>query len=559
MLLALAASVAVGQQAPPATQVQPAQPKPSTQANPSVQSKPPAQSNPPAQSDRPSPPATPPAQAAPPSAKGSPGHSEENKPEHLVTEKEAKELFRSVDKITKFASKETKLPIREQVKREMVNRDQVEVYIKKRMEEDEDVQRMQRSEAVLKKFGLLPRSFDMRSFFVSMLREQVAGYYDPKTKTVNLLNWVEPSVQEPVLAHELTHALQDQSFDLERWMKQGMAAEIKPVSADSSPQRTQREEGQKNQDQTKKDKTKEDQKIDNANEILSDEQEAARLAVVEGQAMLVLVDYMLAPTDQSVVDSPGVVDAIKQGMMVGDNSPIFNKAPLYLKESLTFAYRYGLDFEKEVLLKKGKEAAFSGVFKHPPDTERQIMEPAAYLADEHLPAMGIPDFDEILGQKYEKFDVGSFGEFDVSVLIKQFGGAAASDRLTPSWRGGYYYAVRRKGEPKGPLGVVYVSRWAAPEDATEFAAIYSKSVKTRYKNAVPVKIPEHLDIAEYVPVGFSRVARKVADDKTPMEWMTDEGRVTIEKHGDLVLAMESLDRESADKLRVAVLAVNKSN
>src|SRR5579864_1017393 len=540
----LAAVVLIASAALPQQTQSPAQSDPPAQSAPQGQSRPDARSNPPAQS----PPGT---KTAPP---------EEQKPEHLVTDKEAKELFRSVDKITKFASKETKLPIREQVKREMVNRDQVEVYIKKRMDEDEDVQRMQRSEAVLKKFGLLPRGFDMRSFFVSMLREQVAGYYDPKTKTVNLLNWVEPSAQEPVLAHELTHALQDQSFDLERWMKQGMTAEIKPVSdtnPDASPQRTQRAQRKEDQKQESKKDLKRDENKDNANEVQSDEQEAARLAVVEGQAMLVLVDYMLAPTDQSVADSPGVVDAIKQGMMVGDNSPMFNKAPLYLKESLTFAYRYGLDFEKEVLLKKGKEAAFSGVFKHPPDTERQIMEPAAYLSDEHLPPMGIPDFDAILGQKYEKFDVGSFGEFDVSVLIKQFGGAPASDRLTPSWRGGYYYAIRRKGESKGPLGVVYVSRWAAPEDAAEFAEIYSKSVKTRYKNAVPVKIPEHLDIAEYVPVGFSRIARGVGEDKAPMEWMTDEGRVTIEKHGDLVLAMESLDRESADKLREAVLAANK--
>jgi hypothetical protein len=532
----LVTALAVGQQ----TQA-PAQPSPPAQATPQGQSHADAGANAPGQS-------APGAKAATP---------EEQKPEHLVTDKEAKELFRSVDKITKFASKETKLPIREQVKREMVNRDQVESYIKKRMDEDEDVQRMQRSEAVLKKFGLLPRSFDLRSFFVAMLREQVAGYYDPKTKTVNLLNWVEPAVQEPVLAHELTHALQDQSFDLDRWMKQGVEAEIKPIS-DSSPQRTQRaqrKEDQKTQanQRPKSDAARDDVK-ENATEIQTDEQEAARLAVVEGQAMLVLVDYMLAPTDQSVVDSPGVVDAIKQGMMVGDNSPIFNKAPLYLKESLTFAYRYGLDFEKEILLKKGKEAAFSGVFKHPPDNERQIMEPAAYLADEHLPALGIPDFGAIVGPKYEKFDVGSFGEFDVSVLIKQFSGTEASERLTPAWRGGYYYAARRKGETKGPLAVVYVSRWATPEDAAELAEIYSKSVKTRYKSAVPVKRPEELDIAQYVPVGFSRVPQRV---KAPMEWMTDEGRVTVERHGDLVIAMESFDRESADKLRDAVLAVNK--
>src|SRR5581483_11781928 len=244
----LAAGVAVAQQASPPAQVPPAQANPPTQSAPQVPSTPPSQTAPQA---RPAPST----QAAPPAGQSGKATPEQNKPEHLVTEKEAKELFRSVDKITKFASKETKLPIRDQVKRELVNRDQVEAYINKRMDEDEDVQRMQRSEAVLKKFGLLPRGFDMRSFFVSMLREQVAGYYDPKTKTVNLLNWVEPSAQEPVLAHELTHALQDQSFDLERWMKQGMTAEIKPVSdtnPDASPQRTQRAQRKEDQKQESK-------------------------------------------------------------------------------------------------------------------------------------------------------------------------------------------------------------------------------------------------------------------------------------------------------------------
>jgi hypothetical protein len=54
---------------------------------------------------------------------------------------------------------------------------------------------------------------------VAMLREQVAGYYDVKTKTVNLLNWLDVEQQKPVLAHELTHALQDQSFGIEKWVK----------------------------------------------------------------------------------------------------------------------------------------------------------------------------------------------------------------------------------------------------------------------------------------------------------------------------------------------------
>ena len=49
----------------------------------------------------------------------------------------------------------------------------------------------------------------------------MAGFYDNKTKTVNLLDWIEPDEQKPVLAHELTHALQDQQVDLTKWSEVG--------------------------------------------------------------------------------------------------------------------------------------------------------------------------------------------------------------------------------------------------------------------------------------------------------------------------------------------------
>ena len=129
-------------------------------------------------------------------------------PEKIISPQEAKELFKSVDEILEFASRETKLPIKEEVKRRLVERSEVQSFIEKNMKEDKDAQRLERSEIVLKKFGLLPRDFDLKTFLVALLKEQVAGYYDPKTKTVNLLNWVDAESQRPVLAHELTHALQ---------------------------------------------------------------------------------------------------------------------------------------------------------------------------------------------------------------------------------------------------------------------------------------------------------------------------------------------------------------
>ena len=155
-----------------------------------------------------------PDQPQPPAGEGAGGV-----PETIISPKEAKELFRSVDEILQFASHDTDLPIKHRVKRKLAKRDQVQAYVEKSMKDDKDAKRLERSSEVLKKFGLIPRDFELSKFLVAMLREQVAGYYDVKTKTVNLLNWLDVEQQKPVLAHELTHALQDQSFGIEKWVK----------------------------------------------------------------------------------------------------------------------------------------------------------------------------------------------------------------------------------------------------------------------------------------------------------------------------------------------------
>src|SRR6266536_4412619 len=201
--------------------------------------------------------------------------------ENKITPEQAEQLFRDVDTILDFASKDTALPIKHEVKRRLASRDEVVSYLKKNMAEDKDVQRLRRTELMLKKFGLLPKDFDLQTFLVSLLEEQVAGYYDSKTKTVNLLDWVLPDLQRPVLAHELTHALQDQSFGLDKWLRRG-AEDL----------------------DTKKDLTPED--------ITKDENSEAREAVAESQAMVVLVDYMLVPMHRTVADAPEVVDMLNE-------------------------------------------------------------------------------------------------------------------------------------------------------------------------------------------------------------------------------------------------------
>ncbi len=459
--------------------------------------------------------------AAPPSQKAAtatPGASQQQQdqkapaadaitPEQKISPKEAEELFHDIDQILQFASKDTGLPIKKEVKRRLTSRDDVVAYLEKTMAEDKDAQRLRRSELVLKKFGLLPRDFDLQTFLVALLREQVAGYYDMKTKTVNLLDWVDIEQQRPVMAHELTHALQDQSVGLEKWMKIG-------------------------------DTDLEEKKQPTGTDIENDEISEARQAVVEGQAMVVLVDYMLEPSGQSILSSPQIANALKEGMLVGTaDSPEFKNAPVFLKEELTFPYRYGLDFEAELLRAGGKEKAFAATLRNPPHTTRQIMEPKTYLSGESIEPMRLPDFPRDF-KNYDRFDVGAMGEFDVAILVDQYAGTDASHNLYPQWRGGYYYAARPKGDPSAPLALLYVSRWANREKASAFAAIYAQSLAKRYKH-----------VHEVTQDGANTIDLQKLESLTGTHtWLTEEGPVVIDVKDDSVLITESLDQPTTEQL-----------
>jgi hypothetical protein len=427
--------------------------------------------------------------------------------EQKISPADAKELFQSVDQILRFASKDSALPIRHPVKTKLTSRDEVVSYLEKSMREDKSAQRVYRSELVLKKFGLLPRDFHLEAAVVAMLREQVAGYYDPKSKTMNLLDWVPVEQQKPVLAHELTHALQDQSFNLEKWMKKG------DVDLDNKKQLR-------------------------PSDIEADEADEAREAVVEGQAEAIMVNYILAPVGRTVVNSPETLAALDADMMDGTPDSVeFKNAPIFLKESLTFPYRYGVRFVA-ALMKAGKSNSFAASFQNAPRNTRQIMEPDRYLAGERIEPLPLPDLKNIF-RNYQRFDVGAIGEFDVSMLVEQYADMNVSSKIYPAWRGGYYYSARPKGNPAAPLGLLYVSRWADAEKAAQFAAIYAKSLGKRYRTAQRISQGEAKAPADLENVdSLSGVGT----------WQTEEGPVVICVQGDTVLVSESLEESVTAQL-----------
>jgi hypothetical protein len=428
-----------------------------------------------------------------------------------MTKEQAKELFRSVDEILSFVSSDTKLPIEHSVKRKLISRDQVNRYLREKFDEDEGAKRLERSEIVLKKFGLLDRDFHLRPFLLSLLTEQIAGFYDSKTKTVNLLDWIQPDEQKPVLAHELTHALQDQKVGLTKWSS---------VSLNDVSHNVQ----------------------DDNRHLQVDEADTARSAVSEGQAMAVFVDYMLRPSGKTIADAPDVAARLREQAADTSGSPVMARAPLVLQQSLLFPYSEGLNFEQTILVKAGKDAAFAGVLANPPSSSFEIMHPEAYIAHAPVPVVRLPDIHPLLNAEYTPYDVGVMGELDVRMLVELFGGREMADALAPEWDGGAYFAAQRKSavttaekDSTASLGLIYYSRWKDHDSARSFEHIYASQIPRKYSNVVERTKDE-------------------ADEKEQV-FSTNEGDVLISISGDGVFIGEGFDLPLARKLRDAIVGV----
>ncbi|GGA79389.1 hypothetical protein GCM10011507_33300 [Edaphobacter acidisoli] len=447
--------------------------------------------------------ATAPSDSQTPAAK-----AESDKP---MTKEQAKELFKSVDDILNFVSTDSKLPIEHSVKRKLITRDEVNRYLTKKFNDDKSAKHMERDEIVLKKFGLLDQDFQLRPFLLSLLTEQIAGFYDNKTKTVNLLDWIKPDDQKPVLAHELTHALQDQKVDLTKWSDVGEDNIARNVKEDNQ-------------------------------HLQTDEAETARSAVAEGQAMAVFVDYSLRPTGKTIADTPGIGERLKDLAADTSGSPIMARAPLLLQQSLIFPYSDGLAFEQAIMVKKGREAAFAGTLANPPSSSFEIMNPAAYMAHTPVPVLRMPDIHPLIDAEYTPYDVGVMGELDVRILTELFGGKEVSDALTPEWDGGLYYAAQRKSamtdgqkDSTASLALLYYSQWKSEDAARAFLRVYTRELPRKYTR-----------------VELSKKDAQSADEQV---YSTNEGDVLLSVSGKDVFISEGFELPLARKLRDAIQSV----
>ena len=430
-----------------------------------------------------------------------------------ITPEQARQLFALVDVLMKFSSNESGLPIKSTVKRQLTTRDAVVQYLEKKFNEDQGTKRLERDEIVLKKFGLIDHDFDLKPFLLALLKEQIEAYYDSKTKTVNLLDWVGPDDEQPVLAHELTHALQDQHSDLEKWDNQTPDE----VSTDAA--------GDKDH-------------------LDRDEMDTARDAVAEGQATAVMWDCVLKPMGRSLIKDPAVIELLESQMNKEQDSPVMARAPLLISESMLFPYREGLSFEQDVWMDQGQTAAFAGALDRPPTSSWEILNPRAY-EKKLIPAIPLmPNIHPLVDAAYKPYDIGQVGQLDVRILTELLGGDNASRDLTPAWNGGLYWAgqLRSATTPAqqadtASISLLYLSVWKNAISADFFAKIYANNLGRKYTRVSEI----------------SSGTSAIGGGSMERLFTTNEGPVLIVTRGKMAFVAESFPLSIARKLATLLL------
>jgi hypothetical protein len=286
------------------------------------------------------------------------------------------------------------LPIKQPLKKSLRSREQIRAYLIK--EENDDKNKAQRyaDDKSLEAFGLIPKNFPLDSFMIDLLTDQVAGMYDPKAKEFYIADWIPIADQREVMAHELTHALEDQSFHIESWIKAARP---------------------------------------------NDDAELARDSVSEGSALAAMVDYVLRDEHVGVRDLPDMTVLMGTSVLAQVNQdPMLAKAPQYIRDSLIFPYLEGTAFSQVFLKAHTGWADLKLVFENPPVSTQQILHPALYLKGVKPVTVTLPAWKGIAPKHWKLLDENVMGEFGLQEVLKQFLGADRADNMAPAWAGDRY-------------------------------------------------------------------------------------------------------------------------
>jgi hypothetical protein len=348
------------------------------------------------------------------------------------------ELLKAADEVLEQVSRLRQLEVKSPVEKGVRSREEIRSYLMARIQEEYQEEELRIEGRLLKKLRLIPEDMDVYEYALNLLTEQVAGYYDPKAKTFYLADWLSLDVQKPIMAHELTHALQDQHFDVEPFLK----------------------------------------RIKGNDDVM-----LARSSVLEGDAVAVMIDYMMEPMGMTFLQIPDLKQfmAAASAAVEGEYQ-IFATAPRYFRETLIFPYTSGLSFIQS-FREKHSWADVRKLYEDLPKSSEQILHPEKYLQEPRdepteVPAKGVGLLPQ--GSWKSIYD-NVLGEFTMQLVLKEFLEDGESEKAAAGWGGDLVELLR---DDSGRESLAMRSVWDTERDAVEFFEAYAKLIGKKYPQAV---------------------------------------------------------------------------
>ncbi len=344
---------------------------------------------------------------------------------------EAQKLCGEANRIARELTQISGMQLKHQVPCDFISKEKINEFLRKRVKDVAKPDEIRAEELTLKKFGLVPQDFDLARNTIDLLTEQAAAFYDYEKKKLFITETTSQESQEPVLAHELSHALADQNFNLAKFIHQGRK---------------------------------------------SDDGSTARLAVMEGQATWLMSEYLARKMGQSLKESPALVAMMSKMTESSGQYPVFDQAPLYLRHTLVFPYTKGMLFQHAVYERDGMNA-FAEVFRKPPLSTQQILHPDKYFANLKPADPELPD--PHLPRGYKGLVGGSLGELEHGILLEQYTTKAHADELAPHWRGSSFEL--RENKKAGRAVLLYSVEWDTEAAARDYFDAYRQMMAKKWK------------------------------------------------------------------------------
>ncbi|HET7583572.1 MAG TPA: hypothetical protein VFK13_01630 [Gemmatimonadaceae bacterium] len=310
------------------------------------------------------------------------------------------------------------------------SREQVREFLVQQFKDQVADSQLAGREVAYKRLGMIPDTLQLERFLTDLLTEQIAGFYDPHTKVLYVVQDAPRALTSVVIAHELIHALQDQYVNLD------------------SLERT----------------------------TTDNDRASAVQAVLEGQAMLDQIEAMTGGAD-ALERIPGAWDRIRDEIRNnrGEDMPLFNAAPLFIRESLLFPYLSGAEFMRQYEERLLGEMPYD---RMPVSTEQILHIPAYFGSHPDTPTrVTLPP---ARGATVRYTD--DLGEFETRLFIYlHTRDQALAVRAAAGWDGDRYAVLRT---PAGD-GIVWATVWDSPLDGAEFYDAVRSAIDHRFGHPTP--------------------------------------------------------------------------